>query len=276
MANSSAATKGEFWNKARHDALRDDIVDPTTGHVHDGTNGRANAEMIFNVAGRVFAFENTTDAWSNQVGIFRGDNATRADNDEIFISHYMDDDAGNAIEAVRQIAQFLDVSVASKDTRPAWEYYTANTKRILSAPPITAADVVMAAGHHQASQAAIEAETNEDTYAPPDLIKHSPGVAKVWINFNGTGTIAIRVSHNVTSITDNGTGNYRVTFDVDFSSSGFSAVAAPTHDVGANLRHVYVDDDGYAVGSMEVSSGVNGNDSLADCDTLNFAVFGDQ
>jgi hypothetical protein len=35
---------------------------------------------------------------------------------------------------------------------------------------------------------------------------------KAWVNFNGTGTVAIRASFNVTSITDNGTGNYTVNF----------------------------------------------------------------
>jgi hypothetical protein len=35
---------------------------------------------------------------------------------------------------------------------------------------------------------------------------------KVWVNFNGTGTPAIRASLNVSSITDNGTGDYRVNF----------------------------------------------------------------
>lgn len=34
------------------------------------------------------------------------------------------------------------------------------------------------------------------------------GVAKAWVNFNGTGSVAIRSSFNVSSITDNGTGNY--------------------------------------------------------------------
>ena len=32
--------------------------------------------------------------------------------------------------------------------------------------------------------------------------------AKAWVNFNGTGTVAIRADGNVTSITDNGTGLY--------------------------------------------------------------------
>ena len=38
------------------------------------------------------------------------------------------------------------------------------------------------------------------------------GSAKAWVNFNGTGTVAIRRSFNVTSITDGGVGNYTVNF----------------------------------------------------------------
>ena len=38
------------------------------------------------------------------------------------------------------------------------------------------------------------------------------GSAKAWVNFNGTGTVAIREGFNVSSITDNGTGDYTVNF----------------------------------------------------------------
>ena len=38
------------------------------------------------------------------------------------------------------------------------------------------------------------------------------GSAKAWVNFNGMGTVAIRASFNVSSITDNGTGDYTVNF----------------------------------------------------------------
>ena len=38
------------------------------------------------------------------------------------------------------------------------------------------------------------------------------GSAKAWVNFNGTGTVAIRASFNVSSITDNNTGDYTVNF----------------------------------------------------------------
>ena len=38
------------------------------------------------------------------------------------------------------------------------------------------------------------------------------GSAKAWVNFNGTGTVAIRAAFNVSSITDNGTGYYTMNF----------------------------------------------------------------
>jgi hypothetical protein len=48
---------------------------------------------------------------------------------------------------------------------------------------------------------------------------------RAWVNFNGTSTVAIRASGNVTSITDNGTGDYTVNFttampDANYNSSG--------------------------------------------------------
>jgi hypothetical protein len=47
------------------------------------------------------------------------------------------------------------------------------------------------------------------------------GSAKAWVNFNGTGTVAIRASFNVTSITDNGTGDYTVNFTNAFSDTNY-------------------------------------------------------
>jgi hypothetical protein len=48
--------------------------------------------------------------------------------------------------------------------------------------------------------------------------------AKAWVNFNGTGTVAIRASGNVSSITDNGTGDYTVNFTTAFSDTNYSVV----------------------------------------------------
>ena len=49
------------------------------------------------------------------------------------------------------------------------------------------------------------------------------GIAKAWVNFNGTGTIAARDSENVSSLTDNGTGNYAVNFSSVFGDANYAA-----------------------------------------------------
>jgi hypothetical protein len=48
------------------------------------------------------------------------------------------------------------------------------------------------------------------------------GLCKAWVNFNGTGTVAIRASYNVSSITDNGTGDYTVNFTTALADANYS------------------------------------------------------
>ena len=67
-------------------------------------------------------------------------------------------------------------------------------------------------------------------------------MCRAWVNFNGTGTVAIRASGNVSSITDNGTGDYTVNFttampDADYSGVGTNSYAST--DYGGSL-HVFV------------------------------------
>ena len=64
--------------------------------------------------------------------------------------------------------------------------------------------------------------------------------ARAWVNFNGTGTVAIRASGNVTSITDNGTGDYTVNFttampDANYACSFATQRSATNTDVYAGL-----------------------------------------
>jgi hypothetical protein len=49
-------------------------------------------------------------------------------------------------------------------------------------------------------------------------------IAKAWVNFNGTGTVAIRDNYNVSSITDEATGKYTVNFSTAMSDANYSAV----------------------------------------------------
>jgi hypothetical protein len=56
--------------------------------------------------------------------------------------------------------------------------------------------------------------------------------AKAWVNFNGTGTVAIRAAGNVSSITDNGTGDYTVNFTTALADANYS-VSGSTGGTGA-------------------------------------------
>jgi hypothetical protein len=49
-------------------------------------------------------------------------------------------------------------------------------------------------------------------------------MARAWVNFNGTGTVAIRGSGNVTSITDNGAGDYSVVYTTAMSDENYCVV----------------------------------------------------
>lgn len=62
--------------------------------------------------------------------------------------------------------------------------------------------------------------------------------AKAWVNFNGTGTVAIRQSGNVSSITDNNTGDYMVNFTTAMSDASYVAVGHGSL-VGSDARLQY-------------------------------------
>jgi len=54
---------------------------------------------------------------------------------------------------------------------------------------------------------------------------------RAWVNFNGTGTVAIRASGNVSSITDNGTGDYTVNFATAISDANYSLNVSTGEDL---------------------------------------------
>lgn len=76
------------------------------------------------------------------------------------------------------------------------------------------------------------------------------GIAKAWVNFNGTGTVAIQASYNVSSITDNGVGQYVANFTTAMADTGYSAVAS------SNAASQIVTTGGFASsGAVGVSTG---------------------
>lgn len=78
------------------------------------------------------------------------------------------------------------------------------------------------------------------------------GSAKAWVNFNGTGTVAIRDSFNVASITDNGAGDYTVNYTTAMSNANY-AVIASKQDNATNLSG-HVDLTTISTGSVRIKT----------------------
>jgi len=65
-------------------------------------------------------------------------------------------------------------------------------------------------------------------------------IAKAWCNINGTGTISIRGSYNVSSLTDVGTGKYKVNFSTAMTDSNYVGfVAGAEVNSGTNQNHLF-------------------------------------
>lgn len=69
--------------------------------------------------------------------------------------------------------------------------------------------------------------------------------ARAWVNFNGTGTVAIRSSGNVSSITDNGAGWFSVNFTTAMTDANY----------GVALSSSYANNGGNIVQYLNVNNG---------------------
>jgi hypothetical protein len=82
------------------------------------------------------------------------------------------------------------------------------------------------------------------------------GSAKAWVNFNGTGTVAIRASYNVSSITDNGTGNYTVNFTNALTDANYAVHVTGTENTTSEIARI-------ATVYGDASTGASGKTSSA-------------
>ena len=101
---------------------------------------------------------------------------------------------------------------------------------------------------------------------------------RAWVNFNGGGsggnTVAIRDDGNVSSITDNSTGDYTVHFTTDFPDTNGAIVAMTdqTQNYGDIYALLYYGGFWPDSGSTRVRTRRTSTDSAADADTVNIIV----
>jgi len=63
---------------------------------------------------------------------------------------------------------------------------------------------------------------------------------RAWVNFNGTGAVAIRAAGNVSSITDNSTGNYTVNFTTAMGDANYCAVASSQRNASTSQVGTFI------------------------------------
>jgi len=111
------------------------------------------------------------------------------------------------------------------------------------------------------------------------------GSAKAWVNFNGTGTVAVRSALNISSITDVSQGNYTLNIssafnDADYAPSGNSA----TSSAGAGSRHIMFGsnydsgtlDPNFTTTSFSVNNFYSNSDGVEyDAEYITISVHGD-
>ena len=125
----------------------------------------------------------------------------------------------------------------------------------------------------------LQVGTIKSSNSSPPVFKNSSGtekgqLAKMWINFDGSGTIAIRDSFNVSSITDNGTGDYTVTFSNSLSNDDYCATGMCTYLMGQVARYRTISGYVWSTGSVRVVTGYN-DTTTADHEVVGVVVHGD-
>jgi hypothetical protein len=95
--------------------------------------------------------------------------------------------------------------------------------------------------------------------------------ARAWVNFDGTGTVAVRASGNVSSITDNGTGDYTINFTTAMSDSDFS-VTGVVGNSSASTR-IVTSDFAYSTTTFRFGTRQSTDGTLNDNEFINIAIF---
>lgn len=96
--------------------------------------------------------------------------------------------------------------------------------------------------------------------------------ARAWVNFNGTSTVSIRASGNVSSITDGGVGTYTVNFTNAMPDADYSATALALW-TGGPFVAVPSTSGSYSTTSIVILTGTSTAGALTDISAISVAIF---
>jgi hypothetical protein len=138
------------------------------------------------------------------------------------------DDSATSL-AVTQ--QYQVIFIASNGAE--W-YIAAQSLEVVPSAQLTAASDTAQGALEIAVQSEMETATDVLRAVVPGRQHYHPGSAKAWVKWDGAGT-TVDASYNVTSITDNGVGDFTVAWATDFSTANYAACALVARSGGDQI-----------------------------------------
>lgn len=96
---------------------------------------------------------------------------------------------------------------------------------------------------------------------------------RAWVNFNGTGTVAILASGNVSSVSDNGTGLYTVNFTTAMPDANYAVVTGGHASTASSAAGRVTEPYSLATGSVSIATAASSSGSAADNAIVCVAIF---
>lgn len=173
--------------------------------------------------------------------------------------------AANITTVAGDVAEFIN-EAAADGSGSNWRCF--NYERS-SGSPVNLTDFL-------ATQAEQETGTSTVKYVTSGRQHFHPSAAKAWVTFDGSGTPAISASYNVTSITDNGVGNYTINFTTAFSAATY-AVAGWCQSVTAGTGAFVCADGGdtKTTSALQIRTRRSDTGAAIDSTAITVVVFGD-
>jgi hypothetical protein len=125
-----------------------------------------------------------------------------------------------------------------------------------------------------ATQSDQETATSLTAAVTPGRQHLHPSAAKAWVGFDGTGTVAIKASYNVSSITDNGTGDYTINRTVPFSSEFYAVVGTARGNPSQCIVYL-ANGTAPTASSTRITVAINNTNSGVDSSYVSLVFYGD-
>ena len=125
----------------------------------------------------------------------------------------------------------------------------------------------------------VKAANLQNTGSGAPAFKNSSGteigqLCKMWIFFKGTGTASIRDDFNVSSLTDNGTGDYTITFTNAMAGTNYCTLGTSNYERALNSGRLFTSPRTPQTGSIRVQLlGDSGSSVLLDSEDVGVAIF---